>query len=329
MKAELLARLLAVAGIVVPLAGVGVVLAPRLSSGGEAIEIHARVAEEGGWQPSELVVAAGAPIRLRLTSDDVVHGFAVGQSDIQAVEILPGQYTELTVTFDRPGRYAYYCTRWCGAGHWRMRGTIEVVGGELPSTAPQEPLYVALGLDIDAPHLAPEAPGRRPSSVAGAALGVEPPAEMTGRGYYESHTPVQAIESLRAEASLSWMDDQEMWDLVALLWRRNTTAETLETGRELFAQNCAACHGEAGGGDGVMAGSLLTLADGPSATEAPQPADFTSLRSMLGASPALLQGKILRGGMGTGMPYFGPILTEAQIWSLVDYLWTFTMEYEE
>jgi len=26
---------------------------------------------------------------------------------------------------------------------------------------------------------------------------------------------------------------------------------------------------------------------------------------MLGASPALLHGKIVRGGMGTGMPYWG------------------------
>jgi hypothetical protein len=40
---------------------------------------------------------------------------------------------------------------------------------------------------------------------------------------------------------------------------------------------------------------------------------------MLGASPALLQGKIIRGGMGTGMPYWGPIFTEAQTWALVDY----------
>jgi mono/diheme cytochrome c family protein len=44
---------------------------------------------------------------------------------------------------------------------------------------------------------------------------------------------------------------------------------------------------------------------------------------MLGASSALLQGKILRGGMGSGMPYWGPILTEAQMWALTDYLWTF------
>ena len=48
---------------------------------------------------------------------------------------------------------------------------------------------------------------------------------------------------------------------------------------------------------------------------------------MLGASPALLQGKIVRGGMGTGMPYWGPIFTDEQIWSLVAYLWTFQFQY--
>ena len=31
---------------------------------------------------------------------------------------------------------------------------------------------------------------------------------------------------------------------------------------------------------------------------------------MLGASDAILEGKIIRGGMGTGMPYWGPIFTD-------------------
>ncbi|MEJ2596820.1 MAG: c-type cytochrome [Anaerolineales bacterium] len=53
------------------------------------------------------------------------------------------------------------------------------------------------------------------------------------------------------------------------------------------------------------------------------PTDFTDSSTMLGASPALLQGKILRGGMGTGMPYWGPIFTEDQTWAIVDYLYTF------
>jgi hypothetical protein len=63
-----------------------------------------------------------------------------------------------------------------------------------------------------------------------------------------------------------------------------------------------------------------------SANHAATPADFTDRSTMLGASSALLQGKILRGGMGTGMPYWGPILTEAQMWALTDFLWTFQFE---
>ncbi len=53
------------------------------------------------------------------------------------------------------------------------------------------------------------------------------------------------------------------------------------------------------------------------------PADFTDPNRMLGASPALLEGKIIRGGMGTGMPYWGPIFTDDQIWAIVAYLYTF------
>jgi mono/diheme cytochrome c family protein len=49
---------------------------------------------------------------------------------------------------------------------------------------------------------------------------------------------------------------------------------------------------------------------------------------MLSASPALLQGKIIRGGMGTGMPSWGAIFTEDQTWALVAYLWTFQFNTE-
>ncbi len=53
-----------------------------------------------------------------------------------------------------------------------------------------------------------------------------------------------------------------------------------------------------------------------------RPADFSDPRRMLGASPALLEGKILRGGMGTGMPSWGPIFKEVDIWNIVSYLYT-------
>jgi mono/diheme cytochrome c family protein len=56
--------------------------------------------------------------------------------------------------------------------------------------------------------------------------------------------------------------------------------------------------------------------------------DFTDARRMLGASPALLEGKILRGGMGTGMPMWGTIFSEGQIWDLIAYLYSFQFEYQ-
>jgi hypothetical protein len=59
-----------------------------------------------------------------------------------------------------------------------------------------------------------------------------------------------------------------------------------------------------------------------------QPADFTAAEQMLSASSALLQGKIIRGGMGTGMPYWGPIFTEEQTWDLVAYLWSLQFDLE-
>jgi cytochrome c oxidase subunit 2 len=68
------------------------------------------------------------PLELHLTSDDVVHGFAVGKLDLPPVDILPGKVTDVELLFDEPGTYTFYCTRWCGLNHWRMRGTIDVAG---------------------------------------------------------------------------------------------------------------------------------------------------------------------------------------------------------
>ncbi len=82
-----------------------------------------------------------------------------------------------------------------------------------------------------------------------------------------------------------------------------------------------------GAGSGEAAAVRPTLpATAAEHAHSKEPADFTDPESMLGASPALLQGKILRGGMGTGMPYWGPIFTEDQLWALVSYLWSFQFE---
>jgi mono/diheme cytochrome c family protein/plastocyanin len=316
-RPEMLGRLLVIAGVLIVLS---VPLAVRFSSARGVIEIHARIAESGGWSPNSIKAQVGVPLHLRLTSDDVMHSFAIGQSEMPAVDVPPGKMTELTLTFDKPGTYTYYCTRWCGPNHWRMRGTIEVTGDG--SDAPQPvspPLYMTLNLDIDAPHPAPVMPVEKPSALRGAAFTALLPASYLAADYYRSHSPAQFYLDLRADPALSSLGDLDVWNLIAYIWQTNTTPEGLAEGQRLYAQNCAACHGETGGGNGVFS----TLVE---AQTGKLPANFSAPVSMLGASPALLQGKILRGGMGTGMPYWGPIFKNETIWGIIGYLYTFQFD---
>jgi mono/diheme cytochrome c family protein len=330
MNAERTARIFVIGLIIgLPLALFSARLLP-LNRGIRGIELHARMPESGGWSPADLTARVGEPLHLRLTSDDVIHSFAIGQSDEPPIDIYPGQVVETTLMFDKPGKYVYYCTRWCGANHWRMRGTIEVSGGSGVPEEEKTPLFAQLGIDIDAPHPAEVLPERRPSAARGAALGVVIPDAYLSLEYLRSHSPVQAWQDLRAESFSRGLSDGQVWDLVALLWKTATTPEALEEARQFYARNCAACHGENGSGDGVMADSLTAESDSHAKTEhaTKPPVDFRQAASMLGASPALLQGKIVRGGMGTGMPYWGPVLTEEQTWALVGYLWTFQFDFE-
>ncbi len=294
-----------------------------------AITLHARIPEEGGWTPADLSIEAGQPLHLRLTSDDVVHSFAVGQSDFPVVDIMPGEITKVTLMFDTPGTYTFYCTRWCGANHWRMRGTITVTG-EGSEEIVTQPLYVQLGLDIDAPHEALVIPAEKPSAHRGAEIAAGSPiTDYQSLDYYRSHSPEQVWQDLRDDPTLKTYSDQQLWDAVAFIWKTNTIPEALDEANQLYAQNCAACHGESGAGDGVFSGEQVQPQEDIHETtghETVAPVDFTNPHHMLALSPAHLQGKIIRGGMGTGMPMWGVIFTEEQTWSLVSYLYTFQFE---
>ena len=292
--------------------------------------LYARMPENGGWNPIDLSVVAGQPLNLRLTSDDVMHSFAIGQSDQSPVDIKPGETTKLSVIFDQPGTYTFYCTRWCGPNHWRMRGTITVTGDSgSEEEMPAQPLFVQLGLDIDAEHEAQVIPDEQPSAQRGADLALNLSAYQT-LDYYRSRSPEQVWQEMRGDMMLESYSDQQLWDAVAYIWQSSTTQEALSEAKELYATNCAACHGVSGAGDGVFSGEQVPVTgeahDSPSGHEIVHATDFTDPHHVLSTSPASLQGKIIRGGMGTGMPMWGVIFTEEQTWSLVSYLYSFQFE---
>jgi cytochrome c oxidase subunit 2 len=323
MRAELVARALVLLAAGAPAFALGVRTYERQRSPA-VVEVRGRMAGEGGWEPGEIAVGVNEPLRLRLVSDDVVHGFGVGKTAVEAVDMYPGVPRNLTLTFDRAGIYTYYCTRWCGVNHWRMRGTIVVRGpGEHATADDVEPLHLALDLDLDAPHPAAAVPSATPDAGRGRHLGAALSLDYRDAGMLRTTPPAVLWGRLRADPDHRHRTDQDLWNLVAALWTAGTTDRVRWEGEQLYAANCAACHGERGDGRGVMARALAASLPPSADHERGRPAAFTDPQGMPGASSALLAGKILRGGMGTGMPNWGAILTDEQVWALVDYLWAF------
>lgn len=70
-----------------------------------------------------LTVPAGRPVRLNLTSRDVIHSFFVPEFRIKK-DALPGRYTTAWFEAKRPGTYQIFCTEYCGVSHSNMWGTV-------------------------------------------------------------------------------------------------------------------------------------------------------------------------------------------------------------
>jgi cytochrome c oxidase subunit II len=77
------------------------------------------------FTPSEIEVPAGATVHFVLTSKDVVHGFQIANTNVNAM-VMPGQIQKIKQTFDEPGSYLVLCNEYCGAGHQAMSTTITV-----------------------------------------------------------------------------------------------------------------------------------------------------------------------------------------------------------
>lgn len=297
----------------------------QLSAQANVIELRARMPENGGWSQEVIRGQVGQRLRLRMTSDDVLHGFAVAQSSLPEVEIFPGKFSQMELVFDQPGEYTFYCTRWCGTNHWRMRGTIVIEGeGSKVNPTPAKPLFLALNLDLDAPHLAKNLPAEPPDAIRGGELTAQLQLNLDQEKVWSS-SPETLWQEWSSDFTPAGLTDQQVWDLVAWSWSLQASKDGLEQGKALYTQNCLACHGESGQGDGVMVRGLPTMDHLRMGAEAVRPPDFSDPAVLLGASPALLEGKIIRGGMGTGMPYWGDIFTSQQIRDLVLYLYTFQM----
>jgi cytochrome c oxidase subunit II len=74
----------------------------------------------------ELVLPVGQPVRIKLTTADVVHSFYVPQALFKR-QAIPGITNEFDLTFDKVGVYHGQCTQFCGLAHTDMTFRIRVV----------------------------------------------------------------------------------------------------------------------------------------------------------------------------------------------------------
>ncbi len=81
---------------------------------------------EGQREINELHVPAGRPVRVTITSEDVIHSLYF-PSFRTKIDAIPGRYTELWFEASKPGRYHIFCTEYCGTNHSGMIGTVVVL----------------------------------------------------------------------------------------------------------------------------------------------------------------------------------------------------------
>lgn len=138
---------------VVGFGALGLVAAPAGSPPQERkITVHAR---KYAYEPDVIHVNRGDTVRLRLVSEDVVHGFFLEGYDLDAV-IVPMRSTvevrrpsqpnksekleEIVFTANSEGKFRYRCSQTCGFMHPFMLGEM-IVG-------PNRLVFVSLGLAV-------------------------------------------------------------------------------------------------------------------------------------------------------------------------------------
>lgn len=80
----------------------------------------------GRREINQLHVPLGQPVRLMMTSQDVIHSFFVPAFRLKQ-DVVPGRYTALAFTATRPGSYELFCAEYCGTEHAGMGGQVIVM----------------------------------------------------------------------------------------------------------------------------------------------------------------------------------------------------------
>jgi cytochrome c oxidase subunit 2 len=81
---------------------------------------------DGQREINELHVPVGRPVKVILTSEDVIHDFFVPAFRVKA-DVLPGRYVSVWFQPTKAGHYQLFCAEYCGTRHSGMIGQVVVM----------------------------------------------------------------------------------------------------------------------------------------------------------------------------------------------------------
>jgi cytochrome c oxidase subunit 2 len=84
------------------------------------------VAARYGFFPPVIEVPTNTPVKFRVASADVLHGFHVPYTNA-ATMVVPGYVSEVSTSFPTAGKYSFLCNEYCGLGHDSMWSRLIVV----------------------------------------------------------------------------------------------------------------------------------------------------------------------------------------------------------
>ncbi len=162
-------------------------------------------------------------------------------------------------------------------------------------------------------------------------LGQNVPTALAGTEFIRSTNPsemFQVITEGRIENlmppfgvgtdNIDPLPEEQRWDVIAYIYSMGTPQDSVQTGQSLYDENCLTCHGGGGKGDGVRAGELED-----------NPGDLSDLSYWSNISNQDVF-EILKDP--TQITYHeidvdGDDMTDDELWSVVDYIRTFSYSY--
>lgn len=82
--------------------------------------------ETGQREINELHIPVGRKVKLTMTTEDVLHDFAIPAFRTKS-DLIPGRYTSIWFEATKPGKYRIQCMEYCGLNHSGMGGWVYVM----------------------------------------------------------------------------------------------------------------------------------------------------------------------------------------------------------